>query len=116
MSAVPQPEAPHVLREDREGVCTLTLNRAQQMNLLTTEMLAALQENLDRVASDSKTRVVILAAAGKGFCAGHDLKEIRELKEQPRIVELFNQCSRMMQTLQALPQPGVSSWRSATSR
>src|SRR5688572_9405750 len=108
MSAVAQREAPHVLREDRDGICTLTLNRPQQMNLLTTEMLAALQENLDLVASDSDTRVVILAAAGKGFCAGHDLKEIRSLKEQPRIVELFNQCSRMMQSIQALPQPVIA--------
>ena len=108
MSAVPQPEAPHVLREDRDGICTLTLNRPQQMNLLTREMLSALQENLNRIADDASVRVVILAAAGKGFCAGHDLKEIRALEEQPKIVELFNQCSRMMQTLTALPQPVIA--------
>jgi enoyl-CoA hydratase/carnithine racemase len=108
MSAVPQAEAPFVLREDREGICTLTLNRPQQMNLLTSQMLSALQENLERIATDSSMRVVILAAAGKGFCAGHDLKEIRELKDQPRIVELFNQCSRMMQTITALPQPVIA--------
>src|SRR5688500_7465560 len=108
MSAVPQPEAPHVLREDRDGICTLTLNRPQQMNLLTREMLSALQENLNRIADDASVRAVILAAAGKGFCAGHDLKEIRALKEQPKIVELFAQCSRMMQTLPALPQPVIA--------
>jgi enoyl-CoA hydratase/carnithine racemase len=108
MSAVPQPSEPHVLREDRDGICTLTLNRPQQMNLLTAQMLAALQENLDRIAGDSSVRVVILAAAGKGFCAGHDLKEIRELKEQPGIAALFNQCSRMMQTISALPQPVIA--------
>ncbi len=97
-----------MLREDRDGICTLTLNRPQQMNLLTAQMLAALQENLDRIAGDSSVRVVILAAAGKGFCAGHDLKEIRELKEQPRIAALFSQCSRMMQTISALPQPVIA--------
>jgi enoyl-CoA hydratase/carnithine racemase len=108
MSAVPQPSEPHVLREDRDGICTLTLNRPQQMNLLTAQMLAALQENLDRIGGDPSVRVVILAAAGKGFCAGHDLKEIRELKEQPRIAALFSQCSRMMQTISALPQPVIA--------
>ena len=108
MSAVPQPSEPHVLRDDAEGICTLTLNRPQQMNLLTAQMLAALQENLERIAGDPSVRVVILAAAGKGFCAGHDLKEIRELKEQPRIAALFSQCSRMMQTISALPQPVIA--------
>jgi enoyl-CoA hydratase/carnithine racemase len=52
--------------------------------------------------------VVILAAAGKGFCAGHDLKEIRALKELPKIEALFAQCGRMMQTIQALPQPVIA--------
>jgi enoyl-CoA hydratase/carnithine racemase len=52
--------------------------------------------------------VVILAAAGKGFCAGHDLKEIRALKEQPQIAQLFARCSRMMQTITALPQPVIA--------
>ena len=108
MSAVPQPSEPHVLRDDAEGICTLTLNRPQQMNLLTAQMLVALQENLERIAGDPSVRVVILAAAGKGFCAGHDLKEIRELKEQPRIAALFSQCSRMMQTISALPQPVIA--------
>ena len=80
MSAVPQAEQPVLLREDRDGVATLTLNRPQQMNLLTSAMLDALQDALDRIAKNESVRVVILAAAGKGFCAGHDLKEIRALK------------------------------------
>jgi enoyl-CoA hydratase/carnithine racemase len=112
MSAVPQPDSPHlgphVLREDREGICTLTLNRPQQMNLLTTEMLSSLQKAFDELRNDSKTRVVILAAAGKGFCAGHDLKEIQALKELPKIEQLFAHCSRMMQTITALPQPVIA--------
>src|SRR5688572_3664785 len=108
MSAVPHPENPYVLREDREGICTLTLNRPQQMNLLTTEMLSSLQNAFDELRNDSKTRVVILAAAGKGFCAGHDLKEIQALKELPKIEQLFAHCSRMMQTITALPQPVIA--------
>ena len=108
MSALPQTEQPFVLREDRDGICVLTLNRPQQMNLLTSEMLAALQSALESISKDEKIRVVILAGAGKGFCAGHDLKEIRGLKEQPKIAGLFAQCSRMMQTITALPQPVIA--------
>ena len=96
------------LREDRDGICTLTFNRPQQMNLLTGEMLTALQEQFDSVKNDSRVRVVVLAATGKGFSAGHDLKEIRALKELPKIEALFGQCSRMMQTIPLLPQPVIA--------
>jgi enoyl-CoA hydratase/carnithine racemase len=108
MSALPKSEQPVLLREDHDGICTLTMNRPQQMNLLTSEMLSALQNAFDSISHERKTRVVILAAAGKGFCAGHDLKEIRELKEQPKISELFAQCSRVMQTITAIPQPVIA--------
>jgi enoyl-CoA hydratase/carnithine racemase len=108
MSAVPHPEQPILLREDRDGICTLTLNRPQQMNLLTSEMLSALQSAFDEIASNREIRVVVIAGAGKGFCAGHDLKEIRALKELPRIEALFEQCSRMMQTIPSLPQPVIA--------
>lgn len=108
MSAVPQSAEPFLLREDRDGICTLTMNRPQQMNLLTSEMLSALQDAFERISSDREIRVVILAAAGKGFCAGHDLKEIRALTEQPKIEQLFGQCSRMMRTIPALPQPVIA--------
>ncbi len=108
MSAVPQPDQPVLLRDDRDGVATLTLNRPQQMNLLTSEMIGALQAAFDAIAADSSVRVVVIAAAGKGFCAGHDLKEIRQLAEQPKIEQLFAQCSRMMQTIANLPQPVIA--------
>ncbi len=108
MSAVPQAGEPLLLREEREGICTLTLNRPRQMNLLTSEMLSALQNAFEELRSDPKTRVIILAATGKGFCAGHDVKEIRALKDQARIEQLFGQCSRMMQTITALPQPVIA--------
>ena len=84
------------------------MNRPAQMNLLTSEMLSALQSAFEDISKDKQVRVVILAAAGKGFCAGHDLKEIRELKELPKIERLFGQCSRMMQTITALPQPVIA--------
>jgi enoyl-CoA hydratase/carnithine racemase len=115
MSAVPQAEQPVLLREDRDGVTTLTMNRPQQMNLLTSEMLSALQNAFDDIARDSRVRVVVLAAAGKGFCAGHDLKEIRALKELPKIEGLFAQCSRMMQTIPMLPQPVIAKVQGAAA-
>jgi enoyl-CoA hydratase/carnithine racemase len=115
MSAVPQAEQPILLREDRDGVCTLTMNRPQQMNLLTSEMLAALQAALDSIRNERQTRVVILAATGKGFCAGHDLKEIKALKELPKIEALFGQCSRMMQTIPLLPQPVIAKVQGAAA-
>jgi len=108
MSAQPQAQPPAVLREDRDRIATLTMNRPQQMNLLTAEMLAALQDALDAISRDQAIRVVVLAAAGKGFCAGHDLKEIRALGEQPKIAGLFVQCSRMMMAIQNLPQPVIA--------
>ena len=108
MSAVPQPEQPMLLREERGGVTRLTMNRPQQMNLLTIEMLDALQAAFDAIAKDPGVRVVVLAAAGKGFCAGHDLKEIRAFGEQPKIEALFHKCSRMMQSIINLPQPVIA--------
>jgi len=108
MSAQPQAEQPVLLREERDGIATLTLNRPAQMNLLTTQMLSALQDSLDSIQKNADIRVVILAAAGKGFCAGHDLKEIKALGDQAKIAALFTQCSRMMMSIQNLPQPVIA--------
>lgn len=101
-------EGPYVLREDRDGVSRLSLNRPRQMNLLTSAMLAALQEQLDALAIDESVSVVVLAAAGRGFCAGHDLKEIQGLGEQSRIEALFTACSAMMLSIERLPQPVIA--------
>jgi enoyl-CoA hydratase/carnithine racemase len=115
MSAVPKTEQPVLVREDRDGVCTLTMNRPQQMNLLTGEMLSALQSAFDEISRSQEVRVVVLAGTGKGFCAGHDLKEIKALRELPKIEALFNQCSRMMQTIPALPQPVIAKVQGAAA-
>jgi enoyl-CoA hydratase/carnithine racemase len=115
MSAVPKASDPILLRDDRDGVCTLTLNRPQQMNLLTGEMLSALQGAFDEISKSKQVRVVVLAATGKGFCAGHDLKEIKALKELPKIEALFNQCSRMMQAIPLLPQPVIAKVQGAAA-
>jgi enoyl-CoA hydratase/carnithine racemase len=108
MSAQPQTAGPVLLREDRGGITTLTMNRPAQFNLLTSEMIEALQSAFDSLEQDPSVRVVVLAATGKGFSAGHDLKEIRALGTQPKIVELFRRCSRMMASIPRLPQPVIA--------
>lgn len=115
MSAQPQEQQPVLLREDRDGIATLTMDRPQQMNLLTSGMLRALQDAFDSIQKNPDVRVVILAATGKSFCAGHDLKEIRALGEQPKIAALFTQCSRMMMTIQKLPQPVIAKVQGAAA-
>jgi enoyl-CoA hydratase/carnithine racemase len=97
-----------LLRDDRDGVVTLTLNRPAQFNALSTELLAALQAELDKVGSTDTARVVVLAGAGKAFCAGHDLKQMRANHDHGYMQKLFKQCARVMTTITALPQPVVA--------
>jgi enoyl-CoA hydratase/carnithine racemase len=102
-------QEPLVLHEkDLRGVVTLTLNRPQAFNALSQAMLEALQAALDRVATDDSARVVVIAAAGKAFCAGHDLKEMRAEPSQAYYERLFSQCGRMMMTIQQLPVPVIA--------
>ncbi|MHA1151861.1 MAG: enoyl-CoA hydratase [Alphaproteobacteria bacterium] len=101
-------QEPVLIREDAGGVCTLTLNRPAQYNALSEAMLAALQGALDAIAGDASVRVVVLAARGKAFCAGHDLKEMRARPEQAYYEKLFKTCSRMMMSIVRLPQPVIA--------
>ena len=97
-----------LLRNDAEGICTLTLNRPDKRNPLSTQMLSALQNTLDDIADDKMVKVIIIAAKGPVFCAGHDLKEMRANTNYNFIHELFLQCSRMMLTMTQLPQPIIA--------
>jgi enoyl-CoA hydratase/carnithine racemase len=99
---------PILIRADAGGVCTLTLNRPDQFNALSEAMLAALQDAFDAIAVDASVRVVVLAARGRAFCAGHDLKEMRARPEQAYYEELFKTCSRMMMSIIRLPQPVIA--------
>ena len=101
-------EEPPVLREDTNGVTTLTLNRPKQFNALSEAVLTALQTELASIAQDNSVRVVIIAAKGKAFCAGHDLKEMRANPDQDYYKDLFKQCSQMMMTINRLPQPVIA--------
>lgn len=101
-------EAPYLLKAQRGGVLTLTLNRGERFNPLSSAMIAALQAELDAIAADSTVRVLVLAGAGKGFSAGHDLKEMRGHADKGWQRKLFDDCSRMMVTLTRLPQPVIA--------
>jgi enoyl-CoA hydratase/carnithine racemase len=101
-------DEPLLETRDARGVVTLTLNRPGNFNALSEEMLAALQAAFDRLAGDDAARVVVLAAAGKAFCAGHNLKEMVARPELAYYQQLFAQCSRMMLSMVKLPVPVVA--------
>ena len=88
---------------DARGVKTLTLNRPDAFNALSEELLAALQRELQATADDETVRVVVLAANGRAFCAGHDLKEMRNSPSPEYYLALFTQCSEVMLAVQRLP-------------
>ena len=100
---------PLILRQqDARGVITLTLNRPQAFNALSETMLTALQDELDAIATQDEARVLVIAASGRAFCAGHDLKEMRAQPSTAYYQALFAQCSRVMLSLQALPLPVIA--------
>lgn len=101
-------DQPLIETRDARGVVTLTMHRPANFNALSEEMLAALQAAFDRLAADADLRVVILAAEGKAFCAGHNLKEMIARPEQDYYRRLFAQCSRMMLAIQKLPVPVIA--------
>jgi enoyl-CoA hydratase/carnithine racemase len=107
--AMSGPDQPLVQREtDARGVVTLTLNRPQAFNALSEAMLAALQAEFDALATDERARAVVLAAHGKAFCAGHDLKEMRASPSLGYYETLFAACTRLMLSVQGLPVPVIA--------
>jgi enoyl-CoA hydratase/carnithine racemase len=102
-------DEPLLLRDrDERGVVTLTLNRPRAFNALSEAMLTALGEALDRLATDEAVRAVVLAASGKAFCAGHDLKEMRAEPSRQYYEQLFAQCTAVMLSIQRLPVPVIA--------
>lgn len=98
-----------VLRDDQQGICTLTLNRPDKFNALSAAMIEALTAQLDAIREDAQVRVVVIKANGRAFCVGHDLKEMREGDDPKLIKQLFSNCGAMMQRLESLPQPVIAS-------
>lgn len=101
-------ETPLLHARDARGVHTLTLNTPKRFNVLGEAMLDALEAALDQVRADPQARVLVLAAVGKAFCAGHDLKEMKAQTDLAYFQSLFARCSRLMLSLQQLPVPVVA--------
>ena len=99
---------PLVVEQHRDGIAFLTLNRAAQYNALSEEMMAALEAALEAAAADASVRVVVLGGAGKAFCAGHDLKQMKANPSLAYYRRVFEYCSRLMMRLQTLPQPVIA--------
>jgi enoyl-CoA hydratase/carnithine racemase len=104
---------PAVMREDEDGIAILTLNRPDRRNSLSEEMLSALGDALAAIAADERRRVVVIAASGPAFCAGHDLKELTAHRNDPDRGRTFFQrtmqaCSAVMQSIVTLPQPVIA--------
>ena len=110
MAVAPNPkaDAPTLLTARDDRIATLTLNRPRQYNALSAELLGELADALARIKSDSSIRAVILGASGRAFCAGHDLKQMREHDARDYQHNLFVQCSAVMTALVKLPQPVIA--------
>jgi len=106
-------ESALLLRQDADGIATLTLNHAEKINPLSEEMLAALLVQLDALSTDDSIRAVILRGAGKAFCAGHDLRQMTAARKSPDggaayFRDLFATCTRVMTAIRDLPQPVIA--------
>ncbi len=110
MTAMPRiaEDSPLLLEAREEGVLRLTLNRPQARNALSAALMAALIAALGRAAADQAARVVVIAGAGPAFCAGHDLREIRQDRRRETYERLFAQCSELMLAIVRLPKPVIA--------
>ena len=107
MNAQPETDAV-LLRTDRDGVARLTLNRPAARNALSLGLMVALTAELAAIADEPEIRVVVLAGAGPGFCAGHDLREMRGRPGRAAYQEVFDLCTRLMLQVVRLPKPVIA--------
>ena len=101
-------EHPPLLRRDDGGVAWLTLNRPAARNALSVALMSSLAQALDAIATDRTVRVVVIGGAGPGFCAGHDLREMRADPSRDAMAALFAQCSELMTRIVRLPRPVIA--------
>ena len=97
-----------LLRSDQNGAVYLSLNRPDKLNTLSEAMLTLLQSELDNIAADPTVQCVVLSAEGRGFCAGHDLQEMRSHPTHSYYQELFRRCGNVMQSIVNLPVPVIA--------
>src|SRR6267154_1473552 len=101
-------DAPLLTETCDEGVLRLTLNRPAQRNALSVGLMTALSKALDRAAADNECRVVVIAGAGPAFCAGHDLRELRNDNSRAAYERVFAQCGALMLQIIRLPKPVIA--------
>jgi len=99
---------PSLLRDDQDGVATLTLNRPRTRNALTMELMATIDAELTAIGADASVHVVVIAANGPAFCAGHDMREMRATPTREAYEAVFARCSAMMRHIVALPKPVIA--------
>tara|TARA_Y100000992_G_scaffold11439_1_gene6983 strand:- start:265 stop:1035 length:771 start_codon:yes stop_codon:yes gene_type:complete len=80
----------------KQDICSIVINEPKTYNALSFQNLNDLIKVLKKLDKDKKIKVIILEGAGKGFCAGHNLKEVRALKKRQKYQKLFNLCSKLM--------------------
>jgi enoyl-CoA hydratase/carnithine racemase len=120
LSDIETAPAPMVLRERLDAIVVLTLNRPNTRNSLSAAMLAEFADTLNSLAADASVRVVILAANGPVFCAGHDLKELTARRKDADggrgfTGQLMESCSEVMQSILRLPQPVIAAVEGAAT-
>ena len=99
---------PILLRQDADGVATLTMNRPAARNALSVGLMAEMKREIDAIAEDDAIRVVVIAANGPAFCAGHDLREMRGNPGREQYQALFTQCSELMLAIIGLAKPVIA--------
>ena len=109
----PNTQSPVLLRETVGDIAVLTLNRPDSRNSLSEALIAALEKALQEIRDDTGVRAVVIAAAGKAFSAGHDMKELTARRSDPDrgrayFAEIMTACSTMMQAIVSLPKPVVA--------
>lgn len=99
---------PVLLRSEADGIATLTLNRPAARNSLSSELMSELEAALEAIAAERSIRVVVLAAQGPAFCAGHDMKELLANRSAAYYQATFRRSSQIMQAIVHLPQPVIA--------
>jgi len=97
-----------VLRNDENGISNLIINRPKSYNSLSIECMESIMDELKDISQDSSIKVVILSGAGKGFCAGHDMKDLRANPDKSFYEKTFNTCSKMMMSIVNFPKPVIA--------
>ena len=97
-----------LLRHNARDIAWLTLNRPKAYNALSSDLMSELISSLSSIANERDTKVVVIKGAGKGFCAGHDLQEMKVNNNETFLENFFAQCCVLMQAIVNLPQPVIA--------